>query len=147
MSDQERTGRRDLLYSRWHRPEHISRFFEGGLIPRLLKMIDLDAIEYCARCRKVLALIETKNSSNDPEHFPSYITAGLAGDASVPAFTVCYTCRCGITGDKHETKQDCDIAEFRVQQVAPGTGELMHMQPKVYAYWLHSFREAHHCAR
>jgi hypothetical protein len=148
MSGNERTGRRDLLYSRWHRTNSTSRFI-GGVRASHLEMIDLDDVESCPTCHRTVALIETKNSSSDPVSFPVYITANLAADASRPAFCVCYTCVCGVTGDKHQTCDSCDIAEFRVQQIAPDLGDLLHMTPRAFAYWLHAFRVQHwrdHCA-
>lgn len=143
MSDRERSGRRDLLYSGWHRPQRISRFITRVQAAQL-EMVDLDDVESCPTCHRTLALIETKNSANDPGSFPAYITATLAIDAGIRAFCVCYTCTCGVTGDKHETRDGCDIAEFRVQQIAPlGAAEVLHMTPAVYAYWLHAFRIEH----
>lgn len=142
MSGAERTGRRDLLYSGWHRPARIRRHI-GAVAAAALEMIDIDDVESCPTCHRTLALIETKNSSNDPLSFPTYITEQLAIEAGLPAFCACYTCVCGVTGDKHETRDGCDIAEFRVQQIAPERGELLHMTPRNYAYWLHAFRTLH----
>ena len=142
MSDGERTGRRDLLYSGWHRPQRVREFIGGAKAAHLL-MIDLDSVEYCPTCHRTLVLIETKNSSSDPASFPVYVMTALAAEAGLRAFCVCYTCVCGVTGDKHETRPGCDIEEFRVQQVAPQQGELLHMTPRAYAYWLHAFRVEH----
>lgn len=142
MSGSERSGRRDLLYSGWHRVERMREFI-GGLKARHNKMIDLDDVEYCPTCNRALVLIETKNSANDPASFPTYVTATLAIDAGICAFCVCYTCVCGVTGDKHETSDGCDVAEFRVRQIAPGPGETLRMTPEAYAYWLYAFRVDH----
>lgn len=142
MSHTERTGRRDLLYSRWHRPAQIRRYV-GGVKAAQLEMIDLDSIETCPICHMPLALGETKNSSRDPNSFPSRNTANLAVKAGIPAFVVCYTCVCGVTGEKHETQDDCDITEFRVQQIAPDRAAAVSMRPNVYAYWLYAFRAEH----
>ena len=143
MSDAERTGRRDLLYSRWHRPAAIRRYV-GAVKAAQLEMIDLDSLESCPICHMPLALGETKNSLNDPAAFTARNTVNLANEAKVPAFVVCYSCTCGVTGQRHETADDCDIAEFRVRQVAPEEGSTIPMRPNVYAYWLHAFRTEHY---
>jgi hypothetical protein len=142
MSDREHSGRRDLLYSHWHRPAQIRRYLKPVDAAKL-EMIDLDSIESCPVCHTTLAMTELKNSANDPRSFPSHITADLAIDADKPAFVVCYTCVCGVTGSKHETRDGCDIAEFRVQQIAPQSGGMWEMSPDEYANWLLAFRRLH----
>lgn len=143
MSDHERSGRRDLLYSGWHRPAEIRRYI-GAVKAAQLEMIDVDSLESCPVCHKPLALGETKNSSKEPSAFSARNTVNLASEAQIPAFVVCYTCICGVTGEKHETREDCDIAEFRVQQRWPVLEAVICMTPNVYAYWLYAFRVDHY---
>jgi hypothetical protein len=131
MSQRERTGVRDMIYSRWHRPELISRYLRLDQAV-ILDMIDIDACESCHFCKRPLALIETKESRATSTS--AYITSLLAQMAGVPGYLVFYTA----------TDSD-DISEFRVQQVAPVPGALTVVTPQAYAEWLLSLRDAHTC--
>jgi len=131
MSSQERTGVRDLLYSRWHR--------EGSVRDYLTKReawslgyIDIDACEYCRHCKAPLALIETQVSDGQPKGAP--VTAELARLAGIPAYSVSV-----VAGDAEE------IARFCVQQIAPTRGSVESMLPSAYARLLLGFRDRHLC--
>jgi hypothetical protein len=142
MSDCERTGRRDLLMSRWHRPKSVRRWLSAAEAA-MLERIDLDYLAACPFCHHAVALIEEKNSASSPATFSTRNTANLASDAGVPAFCVTYTCVCGVTGDVHETRNDCDIASVQVQQVWPEVGSVTKMEPGDYARWLLTLRIEH----
>lgn len=134
MSQGERTGIRDLLYSRWHRYASIKRFV-GIRVAAQLKVIDIDWCEACNACDMPVALIETQCSESKPK--PARITTNLARLAGVPAYSVSYT-----RSDDGE-----DIELFQVQQIAPEIGDVLSMLPSVYAYWLWSLRDSHRCQR
>lgn len=144
MSSKERTGRRDLLYSTWHREESFRRFMTPVEAAKI-EQIDIDSAEACPFCHKTLALVETKNSEYPPSRFPTRNTALLARDAGIPAFCVTYTCACGVTGESHETKDGCDIAHLQRQQIAPVLGEVIQHEPREYAIWLLALRERCQC--
>jgi len=134
VSSRERTGRRDLTYSGWHRPESIRRY---GLTARQvyeMAMIDVDACEYCPHCREPLALIETQVSDRDPKLAP--VMARLATMAGIPAYSVSIA-----FGDQEA------IAFFRVRRLAPARDVVKVYLPHEYAYWLHEMREQHTCPR
>ncbi len=145
MSGRERTGRRDLLMSRWHREESIRRWLTAAQAAKL-ERIDIDSAEACPYCHHTIALIEEKNSARSPGSFSVRNTVLLADDAKIPAYCVTYLCICGISGDSHETKDGCDVTSIQLLQVAPIRGEIQNMKPAVYAYWLHSLRVTHVCA-
>jgi hypothetical protein len=67
----------DLRYSDWHR----------NLDPTL-GMIDLDAVECCARCWSPVALIELAAWGTRAK--PATVTAELARAAGLPSYTVRY---------------------------------------------------------
>lgn len=146
MSGAERTGRRDLLMSRWHRVDSIRRYMHTADASKL-ERIDIDYAAACPRCHRTIALIEEKNSAKSPAGFSTRNTELLANDAKIPAYCVTYICTCGITGDKHETTDSCDVSSIQLMQVAPMQGEVRTMQPRVYAYWLLALRTTHQCER
>ena len=91
MSREERTGYRDLTYSKWHRSLDDS-----------LTVIDIDWCEYCATCMAPLALIETARYSPGRRK-SGVVTRNLAKMAGLPAYTVTF-----------ETENDV-IVRFHVQ--------------------------------
>jgi hypothetical protein len=131
MSQQERTGTRDLLYSRWHRYEQIRRFLPVR-VAAMLKAIDVDWCEACHFCNAPVALIETQQSTRNPK--PAAVTARLAQMAGIPAFSVSYTA----------TSADDDIGSFVIQRIAPdATEDAVTMEPATYACWLLGLRLEH----
>jgi hypothetical protein len=144
VSDAERTGRRDLLMSRWHRKESVGRWLTKTQAA-MLEKIDIDSAEACPFCHHTIALIEEKNSTRSPESFTTRNTRLLADDAKIPAYCVTYTCVCGVAGEGHETRDECDVARVQLMQIAPVRGEVQRMQPECYAKWLLSLREACEC--
>lgn len=130
MSMEERTGQRDLLYSKWHRPSRV-REWMSVRERAMLTQIDIDWCEYCAFCSTPIALIETQESTRGPK--PAKVTGNLAEMAGIPAFSVSYT------------RSDCgsDIALFDVSQIRPVEKDIGQMLPQVYAYWLLALRTDH----
>lgn len=134
MSLHERTGRRDLTYSAWHRPPSIGRFLPPE-VARALTYIDVDAVEVCDDCGEPLLLIELARDVGQA-HKPTTIMQRLARRADLPAALSFYR-----VGD------DSDIDSFRVRLVEPAsTGELV-LSPASYECWLRSLRETHRCTR
>lgn len=129
MSQRERTGKRDLLYSRWHRSASTRRFL-GAMRAARLCMIDLDAVEYCHGCSTPVVLIEVKHHMASA---PSMrVTKVLAEMCGLPAYLVRYWPN--PNGD--------DIATFAVRN---RSGDVREMSPSAYANWLWSLRSTHHC--
>lgn len=74
MSRQERTGLRDLSFSRWHRS-----------LPNRCSALDIDLVEYCGICSAPLALIETTAGVGFK---PTTVLRALAARAGLPAYLV-----------------------------------------------------------
>jgi hypothetical protein len=136
VSMHERTGKRDLTYSAWHRPDRI-RAYLGPRRAAQLTVIDIDWCEYCAVCREPVALIETaRDDRGNRTVKPATVTFKLAKKAAVPAYVVLYS----AAGEG----VDASLKDFRVQQ-AGQTGWVA-MSPSQYAEFLWSLHESHRCA-
>lgn len=133
MSDHERTGERDLTYSKWHRQDSVSRYIPGDAAWGL-GLVDIDGCEYCRACGKPLALIETQASAREPK--TARVMQELAAMAGIDAYSVSY-----------QKGRDGEIELFRVRQVHPGQGVVQVMLPNIYAVFLHSLRINHRCAK
>lgn len=133
MSDEERSGKRSLLYSGWHRTASTARFI-GRVSAAKLCMIDVDACEYCCYCHEPVALIETQESANAPKRAP--VTAALARMAGIPAYSVSVA---------PSALMD-DVLHFQVQQIAPPSRSVTPMWPAEYAHWLLLLRDQHVCS-
>jgi len=119
----ERSGKRDLSYSIWHRKT----------CGRHLYCIDIDAVEYCPRCNEPLALIELAVDIGQ-EHKSTVVMANLAKKAGVPAYLVFYA------------KDASDsIQSFRVSQEYPRMTDERQMTPFEYQMFLCSLRYRHKC--
>lgn len=133
MTLEERSGKRDLVYSGWHRPSRIKRFLDPRKAARL-GMIDIDACEYCAACKAALALIEVKHHKAPVK--TATVTLGLGQDANVPVFLVCY-----VPDESAE-----DIKAFQWKQLwPPPQPPARDLTLREYAEWLWSLRESHEC--
>lgn len=132
MSMEERTFKRNLLYSQWHRSANISRFLPQEVADSL-GMIDIDAAEYCRDCYVTFALIETQVSHNPPKS--ARVTQKLAEDAGKLAYSVSIVPN--AAGD--------DIELFRVRRIQPYRDTVWEMSPQVYAEFLVALRADHRC--
>ncbi|RLC87699.1 MAG: hypothetical protein DRJ03_05335 [Chloroflexi bacterium] len=121
MSMEERYGTRDLTYSSWHRTLHPS-----------LHYIDLDAVEYCARCKEPLALLELAQDVGQTSKTTTVLRK-LARRSNLPAYLVFWK------------KEGDSISQFRIRQVWPNWGEEQTMSPEEYEGWLLSLRSGHRC--
>lgn len=112
MSFAERTGKRDLSYSAWHRPASIQRFI-GRIAAQELMMVDIDAVECVARTREPVAMCETAIDIGQ-EIKPSTVTLKVARACNVPCFTVLYSlAKRANPADDHWL----DIDQFRVKRI------------------------------
>lgn len=130
MSLEERSGNRDLLYSRWHRPSSIGRFLDNRSAATL-KVVDIDWCESCHFCSAPLALIETQRSAAAPKS--AAITLQLAQQARIAAYSVSY----------QPTADGTDIEQFRWKRLWPPPFEAGTYTPAEYAQFLVSLRTAH----
>jgi hypothetical protein len=126
MSREERFGTRDLTYSSWHRRAEPSN-------RNVLTYIDLDAIEYCHRCREPLALLELARDVGQTFK-PTTVLKALAERADVPAYLVFY-----------KPDESGNIIGFRMRQVYPRAGEFISLTPDEYAGFLVHLRSLHVC--
>lgn len=139
----EQTGQRSLVYSHWH------RLYLG----HDEAMIDIDAAEYCRRCSKVLALIETARDGGRAKS--ATVLGQLARQAGVLALCVLYTIadptdqeRGGCLCEPNRLAADCPhgITRFRVKKVWPDPQKLyVAMSPEEFRDRLRAYR-MHHIA-
>jgi hypothetical protein len=120
VSLRERTSVRCTAYSTWHRTLDAD-----------LAMIDLDAVEFCARCSRPLAFIETARDVGQTFK-PTTITQAVAAAHRAPALCVLY--RLDAAGR---------ITRFRVRELPCGTWRIV--APDQYAAYLRRLRERHVC--
>jgi hypothetical protein len=120
MSRLERTSVRCTAYSRWHRTLSAD-----------LSMVDLDAVEYCARCLRPLAFIETARDVGQTFK-PTTITQAVAAAHRAPALCVLY--RLDAAGQ---------IDRFRVRELPSGPWRIL--APHQYAAYLRRLRDRHVC--
>lgn len=110
MSRYERTGVRDLTYSKFHR---------YALGPSAA-MIDLDAVDYCPRCRAILAMFELARDTGRAK--PVSVLPVLARQLSVRAGVLLYTASalpCLCTPDHVVAWCEHGISSFRVEWLHP----------------------------
>jgi hypothetical protein len=120
MSQEERTGKRDLTYSKWHRRMSTRRFV-GIEDAQLLAMIDLDAslfVEYDDGTKEPLALCEIARDTGQ-SHKTATVTTKLAmrtRDPVVPAYLILY-----MVGRNANPAypEEFDIERFRVKRLWP----------------------------
>jgi hypothetical protein len=134
MSSAERTGKRSLLYSAWHRSRSIARFI-GSRRAWALTYIDIDCCEYCPWCRQPLALIETARGETAPKE--ARVSTVLGQMAGVPVYSVAYIAGAGAVCDGE------DIEWFRWRQLWPSRLPEQHGTPAEYAAWLYELRIEH----
>lgn len=132
MSHGERTGKRSLVYSGWHRPSSIKRYINITAAAKL-SMIDVDACEYCCFCSTPVALIETQESLAPPKS--ARVLTVLARMAGIPAYSVSVAV------------EDEDVVGFRLQQLGVLGAPVTDLAPAEYARWLVRLRDGHRCTQ
>lgn len=123
MSRWERFGTRDLTYSKWHREQ----------LEDAITYIDIDAAEYCQRCRRPLALIELARDVGQ-SHKTVTVIRNLARLAGIAAYLVLYK----LDGNG-------EIERFRVTTIEPRRGAESVMAPADFANLLRALRVSHDC--
>ncbi len=147
MSNWERHGgTRDLNLSRWHR-QFLRHHATTRVEAEECGMIDIDWLEYCARCKTNLFLVEAARDVKLLKKCADQ-TAALAAQAHIPAFLVLYTptdedCPtdrlCRLPGCSH------GISQFRIRQIAPqeAAGEWRWETPEAFADFVLEFHRMH----
>lgn len=146
MSTNERTGKRDLTYSAWHRAGNLAKHLEpvfahiadhrartrAALVAASrCTMIDVDGVEYCSACSTPLALIELKHEKASTK--TTTVLEHLGELALLPVYLVEYF-----------TDVDGAISGYRValrypEHEAPGL-----MTPNDYARFVLGIHEEPH---
>lgn len=144
MSNWERYGTRDPSLSRWHR-QFLRQYAASRVEAELCGMIDIDWLEFCARCKTNLFLVEAAQDVLKLNKCADQ-TAKLAVAANIPAYLVLYT----ATGedcpaDRRCTRADCThgISRFRVRQIAPVDGQWCWEEPPAFADFVLDVHRAH----
>lgn len=133
MSQTRRFARgHDVYLDDWHRAPSMRRFL-GARHAAQLAMIDVDSCEYCYRCYRPLALIETERWTPKPK--TTTVLAYLARLADVPAYRVSY----------EPSSDGTDLAWFEVERLGSRPGRPRRLNPQEYADVLWSLREHHDC--
>ena len=127
MSRQERSGARDLTFSRWHRT-----------LPDFCTCIDLDFLEYCRKCRAPLALIEIA-SGHHGQIKPTTVLRALATQANIRAYLVLY--------DLDESAPHGINPNVRVQRIMPNKSELRTMLLGTFGEHIAAIHCAHQCCQ
>ena len=134
MSQEERYGTRDEVYSAWHRRKSTQRFV-GIEAAQLLAMIDLDAslyVEYDDETKMPVAFIETARDVGQ-DHKSATVTKNLAKFYSHPisAYVLLYDV---ADYANPEVPHVNDIAGFRVKRLWPHPeSEWTHLTPLAWA--------------
>lgn len=144
MSNCERTGHRDLTYSRWHRPDRLSRFV-GARAADACGMVDVDSLEYCRPCGEPLALVETARQTYPKD---ANATVKLGQKAGLAVYSLAFE----VDDTIEQRCADCghivvhgDISLFRVRQLwpIPIIKTVETLTPYLWAVHLVTMREDH----
>lgn len=121
MTLYERTGTRDLTFSRWHRT----------LRPDL-HWIDVDHVAYCARCKRILYIAEI--CFDNGQYKATTVTRKLANGLGVPGLLIRYR------------KDDADeLKEFVITKIAPTFSAPVTVAPPALAEWFERQHDDHVC--
>lgn len=138
MARHERYGTRDNTISRWHRT-----------LSDRCQMVDIDACEYCKKCKSPIALIEYARDVGQ-EFKPATITTRLANDAGIAAYVVLYSTPDGWNPAVVEEWEQVDwpkvLTGFRVQQTAPTRTKFTHVSYDQFKDFVEQLHE-HDCRR
>ena len=132
MSLEEKSGRRDLSYSKWHRPDSIGRFVGGKAAANRLSMFDIDAVELCAECNEPLAIFELVQDHGQPMRKSTYWLEACARRMEVEAYLVFY-----------RVAEDGDVVRFTTRRLLPEPSRFKRMTPAGYAAFLVALRRRH----
>lgn len=147
MSQYERHGgTRDLTLSRWHR-QALRQYASSVAAGEACGMIDVDCLEYCARCGINLFLAEFARDVGQSRKATTQIER-LAGSANIPAYCVLYTpVDDNCPYDRRCRDPQClhGVVSFRVKQVAPDEArtDWKEMEPAEFAKFVLDFHAMH----
>lgn len=151
MPHYERTGKRSLTYSAWHRRDSIKRFLAGEeVLASRLTMIDIDGAYVEAKHpydRPPVALIETVETSRqlkpgDYYHKNVNILYQLGKKAEIPVFLVLY--RPDYSKPNPANESYPDIEEFYIKEFWPTHSTKWKVcTPEQYARFLVHLRHNH----
>ena len=139
MSQEERTNKRPLIYSAWHRSDSLSRFIDERTAVDC-HMQDIDSIEYTRDEQGnmvFLAVIETKLDWGQ-EFEDTGVPKALGKKLGVPVFFVFYT---PSQEPNPANPRWPDIEMFCVRQVWPRTTEWRNYTPQEWARFLADYRK------
>ena len=125
MSREERTGKRDLTFSQWHRS-----------LPDFCTAIDLDFLEYCQQCREPLALIEIAQGHYATPK-PTTVLRMLAVKANIRAYLVMY--------DLNGTAPHGLASTMRLQRIFPDKSDIRTMDVEAVGKLIARLHTAHRC--
>lgn len=136
MSNLERTGRRNLLYSKWHRPASLRRFMSARDADSLAA-IDIDFIEYCKRCGLPVAAVETQQSKRPPKD--ANVTVALCQMAdNLPCYSISYID--GPAEGADDVLDGRDVVHIRAKRLWPLPSLTREFTPEEWARHLLSLR-------
>lgn len=144
MSSWERHGTRDLSFSRWHR-QALRQYAASEAEGAACGMIDVDAMEFCGRCKMNLFLVECAQDVRLVNKRTDQIQQ-LAKQANLPAYCVLYTRTDeDCPSDRRCRNSECQhgISGFRVRQVAPVVGDWSWRTPAEFAGFVLEFHRYH----
>lgn len=143
MSAFERFDSRDLTFSGWHR--QALRDIGGEIAGTACGMIDIDCLEYCARCGTNLFLVETAKDVGQSKKSTVQM-AKLASASNIPAYCALYA----VTGEECTRGQRCrkagcshGISAFRMRQVTPLETDWRTLTALEFAVFVLDFHAAH----
>lgn len=132
----ERSGKRELTYSAWHRPPSLKRFMSIVDAARC-GMVDIDDCEYEAdNGNTPRALIETAHDVGQTFK-PAFVTGNLATLAGLPSYVVLFTP--GDSVNPGARFGEPDITQFRVAHW-DRQSDWTTLSPQEYADFLLSLR-------
>ncbi len=116
----------------YNQGDHYSEFhrqFDG------LGMVDIDHVEICKKCKKVLAVVET--AFDKGQNFKSFIvTKKIAESLNVTGLVTLY---------QVDPKSN-EIINFRVKKIYPTESDGFYdVPPFMYVRWLKRLHENHKC--
>lgn len=146
----ERSGKRPLNYSKWHRPESIERFV-GADDAKMMAMTDIDGVETNTRYPWPLFLVETAEYSGNydikdaKKGWQKSVITNLAkySALSIEAYLVLYELDKSAyvpQSDNDKSENVYDIKRMHVCRLHPESNEEFTMTPSEYASFIRDTR-------
>lgn len=130
MVRQERYGKRNLDFSRFHRTLDADFCYR-----------DLDGIEYCCNCAEPLALIETAlDVGQHPDSKDVRVIRKIAVPLLIPAYMIFYK-----VSQRNFGGVTLEGIQLRIKQVAPNYEEQQYWTQKQYRETIRKLHDNHKC--